>query len=363
MPDPTRGSGRVRVVVVTNIPAPYRVELFGYLAELVDLHVVFRHGRESNRRWDAAGGLPFASTTLHLGERGPGRSFHPREAAAVARTVQALHPQVVVVGGYDAPLVLAGAVRGARRVGARVVLWSGSHEHSLRSRSPVLPALRRAAFRSVDGVIAYSSRSAAFARRCGATDVHVLGNAHRRLPAPGLPSRKERPLGDYLYVGQFSARKQFDLVLDWTVSHQRSLVAVGDGPLAERARRTARVTVCGHLDGADLQRAYASASALVFPSPTDPWGLVVNEAMEAGTPVICDARSGCVPDLADDGRTAIVRTIDQAGDLEAAVCTLERERSAPALVANARQAVQGYRCEQTAPRLANLLESWSVPCT
>lgn len=358
-----------RALVVTNIPAPYRIELFGHLAARVDLHVVFRHERESNRQWAVAREHPFTSTTLHRGERGPGRSLHPGEALAVARIVRERRPDVVVVGGYDAPLVLAGAVRGARRIGVPVVLWSGSHEHSLRSRSPLLPVLRRAAFRSVDGVLAYSSKSAAFARRCGAHDVHVLGNSHRRLPTAGtatapLPTRRPAratATAPYLYVGQLSERKQFDIVLDWAAASGRPLLAVGSGPLAERAARTPNVSVSGHLDGAALQRAYASATALVFPSPTDPWGLVVNEAMEAGIPVICDRRSGCVPDLADDGRTAVVRTIDRAADLEGAVLSLEQDRSAPTLVANARAAVHEYRCERTAVRMADLLDHWSAP--
>jgi glycosyltransferase involved in cell wall biosynthesis len=86
---------------------------------------------------------------------------------------------------------------------------------------------------------------------------------------------------------------------------------------------------------------------------------VVNEAMEAGTPVICDRRSGCVPDLADDGRTAIVRTIDRAADLDAAVRALDHEPATAArLVAQARQAVQAYRCQQTAIRMAGFLDHW-----
>ncbi len=62
-----------------------------------------------------------------------------------------------------------------------------------------------------------------------------------------------------------------------------------------------RVKFAGFLQYPDLPAAYARAGALVLPSLSDQWGLVVNEAMAAGLPVIVSERCGCVPELVRPG--------------------------------------------------------------
>jgi glycosyltransferase involved in cell wall biosynthesis len=87
-----------------------------------------------------------------------------------------------------------------------------------------------------------------------------------------------------------------------------SLVLSGAGPLeAElRARAAAAglgqlVSFPGFLQYGDLPACYGLAGALVLPSESDQWGLVVNEAMASGLPVMVSSRCGCAPDLVRDG--------------------------------------------------------------
>ncbi len=51
----------------------------------------------------------------------------------------------------------------------------------------------------------------------------------------------------------------------------------------------------------DLAGLYALAEALVLPTHSDPWGLVVNEAMACGLPIIVSSVAGCAADLVEDG--------------------------------------------------------------
>jgi glycosyltransferase involved in cell wall biosynthesis len=51
----------------------------------------------------------------------------------------------------------------------------------------------------------------------------------------------------------------------------------------------------------DLPAYYALAECLVLPSTLEPWGLVVNEAMASGLPVIVSQLCGCFPDLVEGG--------------------------------------------------------------
>src|SRR6266568_5498123 len=103
------------------------------------------------------------------------------------------------------------------------------------------------------------------------------------------------------------------------VRHQRSegrgvvgpwdLVLVGDGPLkADLCRLISDLNLYGHvhlpgfIQYRELPAYYALAGVFVHASTTEQWGLVVNEAMATGLPVIVSNRCGCVPDLVAEGK-------------------------------------------------------------
>jgi len=84
-------------------------------------------------------------------------------------------------------------------------------------------------------------------------------------------------------------------------------VVCGAGPLGEELKSLAtRLALQGvHWPGfasyEDLPACYGLASAFILPSLKDTWGLVVNEAMAAGLPVLVSDRVGCRHDLVEDG--------------------------------------------------------------
>jgi glycosyltransferase involved in cell wall biosynthesis len=95
---------------------------------------------------------------------------------------------------------------------------------------------------------------------------------------------------------------------DMTAEQTWDLTIAGDGPLyGAIARRVAELSLTEHvyLVGRkaydELPALYASADAFVFPSLSETWGLVVNEAMAAGLPVLVSKGIGCHPDLVWEG--------------------------------------------------------------
>ena len=61
------------------------------------------------------------------------------------------------------------------------------------------------------------------------------------------------------------------------------------------------VILAGFKQYDELPAYYGLASAFVHASTTEQWGLVVNEAMASGLPVLVSDRCGCAPDLVEDG--------------------------------------------------------------
>ncbi|HWZ78856.1 MAG TPA: glycosyltransferase [Candidatus Sulfotelmatobacter sp.] len=140
----------------------------------------------------------------------------------------------------------------------------------------------------------------------------------------------------YLYVGRLVAAKGIVQLLDaWKIFSkdqdvQASLVLVGDG--AQKEMFTQRVTernvrgvrFVSFVQPHELPSIYHAADVLVLPTLQDVWGLVVNEAMTFGLPVICSKYAGCAADLVIEGRNGwlvdpknqedLVRTLRKAWD-------------------------------------------------
>jgi glycosyltransferase involved in cell wall biosynthesis len=118
---------------------------------------------------------------------------------------------------------------------------------------------------------------------------------------PVLDAMASLPRPIQLYVGRVAVEKNIETFL--STKEPGTKVVVGDGPALARLKADfADVQFLGTLHGEALASAYASADVFVFPSLTDTFGLVVIEALAAGTPVAAFPVAGPLDILGDDGR-------------------------------------------------------------
>lgn len=121
-----------------------------------------------------------------------------------------------------------------------------------------------------------------------------------------------------LYVGRLAAEKRLDLLAEVLPSLPNTrLVLVGDGPARpwlEQRLGSARAHFTGYLRGDELATAYASADLFAFPSDTETFGQVIQEAMASGLPVVA-ARAGGAIDLVRDGVTGALFQPGNTADL------------------------------------------------
>lgn len=155
------------------------------------------------------------------------------------------------------------------------------------------------------------------------------------------PTRRNGHPSDLLYVGRVSAEKQVDWLAHLVDAFpDRRLQVVGDGPqrIPLQQRLAGRnVTFSGELRGNELAEAYASAKLFVFPSHTETFGQVVQEAMASGLPVV-GVRAGGVADLVRPGETGLLAAPgDSAGFVAAARRLLGDNQSRARMAANARR--------------------------
>jgi 1,2-diacylglycerol 3-alpha-glucosyltransferase len=239
--------------------------------------------------------------------------------------LQELEPDVVVIAGYSDPPMRT-AARWARRNHRGVVLLSESTQWD-HTRSWWRELIKRWWIaRHVDAAVVGGAPHRAYAAKLGVdrrqiwdrydvVDNRFFAQQADALRSEGIARRAAAglPQNYFLYVGRFSPEKNLPLLLRayrrYREAHSSpwGLVMVGYGPQNDELLRMAReqgvadVVWPGFKDVNELPVYYAFAGCFVLPSSLEPWGLVVNEAMAGGLPVIVSNRCGCATDLVRDG--------------------------------------------------------------
>ncbi|HKW16129.1 MAG TPA: glycosyltransferase family 4 protein [Terriglobales bacterium] len=327
-----------RLLILTEIIAPYRIPVFNALARHpeIDLCVVFlAETNPATRQWLIyTNEIRFAYNVL------PSWRTHFRDHTIllnqnVSAALREVSPDVILCGGYNY-LASWQAQRWAQENNVPFLLWCESTGADRRAEYPLVESLKRRFFSKCDGFVVPGTASCAYVSRMAGAGQQVFvapnavdndlfaqgaalaGNNGARVRAKlGLPTRY------FLYVGRLVRSKGvLDLMDAYASLSERlrsdvGLVIAGDGPLRAELESRGRLISPGavHLRGFvhrdELASYYALADCLVFPTHSDPWGLVVNEAMACGLPIICSEVAGCAADLIAHGRTVAPKNVQQ----------------------------------------------------
>jgi glycosyltransferase involved in cell wall biosynthesis len=186
-----------------------------------------------------------------------------------------------------------------------------------------------------------------------------------RAQATEFREKLKLPLRFILFVGRLVPEKGvFDLLdayakLESGLRSEVGLVFAGDGVCREELTRQAKHigpgAVCfpGFAQREDLAGLYALAEALVLPTHSDTWGLVVNEAMACGLPIIVSSVAGCSSDLVDDGWNGYVVPPRDAERLSAAIdFLLRRPELKQRMTGHSQERIRDYSPDACADGLA-----------
>jgi glycosyltransferase involved in cell wall biosynthesis len=317
-----------KTVVLTEIIAPYRIPVLNALASRpgIDLHVIFLSETDKAlRQWRVyAEDIRFSHEVLPAWRWRAGKSSLLVNRGLWA-ALGAAQPQAILCGGYNYPASWE-TLWWARRRGTRFILWAESNELDARSGRPGVEWLKRYFVRSCSGFAVPGKSSFAYLRTLGASEQKIftapnaVDNVFFKTQAESARGHRAEfreknrlPERFILFVGRLVPEKGvFDLLdayatLDAALRSEVGLVFAGDGvSKTELMRRAERITpgivsFHGFAQRENLARLYALAENLVLPTHSDPWGLVVNEAMACGLPVIVTSVAGCAADLVENG--------------------------------------------------------------
>lgn len=226
-------------------------------------------------------------------------------------------------------------LRGETHLGLLRAGWRG------RARNRFL----RAYFRSIQAFLAIGSRNREYYQAMGvaADAIHLVPYAvdNTRFIAsarlePDARAQMRIRLGlrpgvtTVLYASRLVERKHPATLLRAISSLQRAgidvgLCVIGSGPLDQSLRQESQelglrdISFVGFLNQQELPRAFSSCEIFVLAAEAEPWGLVVNEVMCAGLPVIVSDEAGCAADLVEHGVNGLCVTAGDSAQLARAI--------------------------------------------
>lgn len=335
----------MRAALLTNILTPYRVPVYQRLADTPewDWRFFTNAATEPGRSWRIDPGSLEVELVRSVSFRRRFGFRHDGDQIVTAYlpigllgALRRFDPDVVVSAELGARTLLA--VLYCRIVGAPLVVWSYHSRVSSSMAGHALRAFRRRLLSCADSVVGMGSQARGVLCELGVPQERIFDapNAHdceglqRALASamPLAPGREGTALARCrqriaLVVGRLVPAKGIEPLLDaWDdlpapVRESWTLLFVGDGPLAStvehagRSRSAGEILRVAALQPEELAAYYRAAELLIFPSLGDPWGLVVNEALASGLPVICSSRAGCATDVVESGRNGwIVDPLD-----------------------------------------------------
>lgn len=369
-----------RVALLTNIIPPYLVPVFSALShQVASLRILLSAAMESDRPWLAEWrGLDVVvqkSWKLSIRQKYPQGFAADVERHLPYDTLRQLidyRPDVVISAQLGFRTIQSVVYR-CRFKSSRLVIWVDASEHTEKRVGPALTIARRRLLRYADAVLAIGTSGKRYLESLGVSPdrlvevpyvVDLPSFSECRVPHNSIVLRR------LLYVGQLIDRKGMlpfvSALIDWCARNRSKnceLWIVGDGP---RRREFTQIPVPGNLSlklfgnvpYKSVPEFYAQATITVLPSLADTWGLVVNESLAAGVPVLGSLYSQAIEMLIQEGKNGWTYWPDNPDDTQRA---LDRALNVTArdldrMRVRARESVRHLTPEYAASRFARAIE-------
>jgi glycosyltransferase involved in cell wall biosynthesis len=364
----------MRLAVLVSHPIQYFVPLFRHIAERegVDLRVFYetRVGIEPYRddgfgrivQWDIPLLEGYSHTFLSSRNRNGGLRW------SVVGAVLRFRPDVLILHGYTSPTNLL-ALLTAKVMGCRVLMRGDTRLHAGHV-SPLRRWIKRSILGLCDGALSIGSLNRDYYASLGMlrdriffapfsvdNAVFSVSESLRISARRDLRDSLGLPQGTVLilFASKLIRRKRAaDLVEAFSGIAAKHpdvhLLVVGSGDqqcvLRDRISELGleRVHLLGFRNQSELPSLYAGCDFFVLPSDCEPWGLVVNEVMAAGLPVIVSDEVGAAPDLVGGTGAGLVY---RCGDVQALGNCLESLLES------------GFR-QKMAARAVEVIKEWDV---
>lgn len=307
------------IVFISNQPSFYKVRQWNALSKHRKIFAVFTDAKENDRNYDFVSEKPDFDYII-LQSRGQFSKF--LEALEVVRNIEYKR---LIIGGWESLTALLLPFFTPKRKNC-VFVESSVYEYK---PNTLKDTIKKMYFRRIS--IAFPSGPS---QKALIDKFHFKGASHYTGGCGILnycvqpPYQERLTVRKFLYVGRLVEVKNLELLIEvFNEMPSLSLDIVGFGELESKLKSLSNdnINFVGAVNNKDLSSYYRNADVFVLPSKVEPWGLVVEEALNNGTPVVVSDKVGCHSDLVTeqnglvfkyDDKESLRLTIEKVCDIE-----------------------------------------------
>jgi glycosyltransferase involved in cell wall biosynthesis len=294
----------MKVVWLTNLPAPYRFPIWDRISETHDLRIVFTHGSSNRRGWSVNSEPCWRYEFLGK------KIYYWGESEVILDVTHSkritLDCEVLVIGGWD-NFFYVSSIMIAKLKKIKVIQFYESVKSSHRFENLLVNWIRFKMLNFADFVVTpgVEATSALLAMGIKIEKIVQLFNVvdvdfFSSATIPHI----EKPVGghNFVFVGRLISIKNVTSLIRAfkdCANSLDSLTIAGGGELRSQLEELvnelnlqSQVFFVGHLSPDELLQLFSSSHTLVLPSANEVWGLVVNEALAAGLHTVVSENCG-----------------------------------------------------------------------
>jgi glycosyltransferase involved in cell wall biosynthesis len=295
----------MRILLVTNFPAPYRLPLYDELGTKLGekFFVIYTDTAVEGHRWQ----IPHLNHPHHF----------IKLNESVTLIAKKFQPDIVILGGVNKHTLKLFLF--AKRKKIKISLFTDMWQLPISKLSKSSQFLRKLLYRHADHFIVPGKKSAQHIKEVIpdslSPEIHILPFTLQISNFPFSANPSEVKEFDLVFSGQLIERKLpvFFVEVAAKVNEKQKIkvLILGDGPLkSDMEKRLIESGIAhsfaGYIPQNQLQSFYKKGKILLFPTESDPWGIVANEALSVGIPVIISPNAGAADDLIFSGKNGFV---------------------------------------------------------
>lgn len=310
-----------KILIITNIPSPYRVDFFYYMQTHItehEFHVLYCARNESNRCWNTTekkllNSHFINSKVITIKKKYDTRFIYiPKD---ILKQISKINPDIVIGWEYSPTIILA--LIWCKLNKKKFIHLTDGTIYSERNIGKAQKLSRKIIIQNCDAAIASSTKAKEKLLSWGMSPEKIFVslltvNIDNFSDIQRMPEK-----GRILYVGSMIERKGLDLLISALkyVKNDFCLHIVGNGTdeeinniknLAQESNVLDSIEICGFKQGRDLIEEYQKAQIFVLPTREDCFGLVLLEALCTGVPIISSKYADGAYDIVSERQNGVL---------------------------------------------------------
>ena len=301
-------------VFITNIPSFYKLNLYNEINHVQNILVIFTGDLIQERTSDFFNGT-YDFDYINM----TGWSVL-KKICFVTKTLSNLNYDELIIGGWDSlPLLFAAFISNKKK--NSTVVESSAIESTLTGFKGFI---KRVYFKRISRAYASGKTQVKLVRQLNPNIKNIIVTKgvgiFNIVKQP--PFRRKQIVNKFLYVGRLSEEKNLKFligVFNRLPSLTLNIVGFGEQELELRKNAADNIKFWGSIANTHLSKIYQENDVFILPSKVEPWGLVVEEALNNGLPVLLSDKVGCAEELLQNGINGFSFTYNSEASLISAI--------------------------------------------